>query len=398
MALRPAVIPHMEGINVKRNTQFVSGRTGRAVALSAAALTLSVAACTGNGGTSGNGGSETSAGEGTSGDGAAEELQGEIAGAGSSAQGAAMQAWIAGFTSVAPDATISYDPIGSGGGREQFIAGGTDFGGSDAYLDGAEVEAAQETCGGDFVEFAAYISPIAVAYNLPGVESLNLSASLIAQIFDGKITSWNDPAIAELNEDADLPDTSITAVHRSDESGTTENFLDYLAKAAPDDWPYEVDGNWPAEGGEAAPQTQGVAAALNGGEGTIGYIDASQVGELGVAAVQVGENFIEYSPEAAAAVVDAAETVADRPEYSYAIDLPRDTTEEGVYPIVLVSYQLACLEYDDQEKADLVKGFFSYVVSEEGQQASAENAGSAPISDALRDRAQEAIDAIAASG
>ena len=354
------------------------------------ALSLVLAACGDSGETA-----DENGGSGTSEEGAP---SGDIAGAGSSAQGAAMQAWIAGYTEVAPDATVSYDPIGSGGGREQFTTGGTDFGGSDAYLDEEEIAAAEETCGTGFIEFPAYISPIAVAYNLPGVESLNLSASLIAQIFDGQITSWDDPAIAELNDGVELPSTAITAVHRSDESGTTENFVDYLAKAAPEDWPYEVSGEWPAEGGEAAPQTQGMASALNAGEGTIGYIDASQAGDLGVAAVQVGEDFVEYSPEAAAAVVDAAEVVEGRPETSFAIDLPRDTEEAGVYPIVLVSYQLACLEYEDQETADLVKGFFSHVISEEGQEASATNAGSAPISDTLRDRAQEAIDSITAAG
>lgn len=357
---------------------------GAAAAISASVLTLGLAAC---------GGDDTSSASGEAGD-----LSGDIAGAGSSAQGAAMQAWIAGFTEVAPDVTVTYDPVGSGGGREQFTAGGVSFAGSDAYLsdEDGEVAAAQETCGGEFIEFPAYISPIAIAYNLPGVDTLNLSASVIAQIFDTKITSWDDPAIAELNPDADLPSTAITPVHRSDESGTTENFVDYLAQAAPEDWPYEVDGNWPAEGGEAANQTQGVAAALNGGEGAIGYIDASQAGDLGVAAVQVGEEFVDYSPEAAAAVVDAAEVVEGRGELSNAIDLPRDTAEEGVYPVVLVSYQLACQTYDDQATADNVKAFFEYVISEEGQQLAAENAGSAPISDQLRETAQAALDTISA--
>lgn len=342
------------------------------------ALSLALSACGGD--------SEGSTGEG--------DLSGEIAGAGSSAQGAAMNAWIAGYTEVQPDVTVSYDPIGSGGGREQFTAGATDFGGSDAYLDEDEVAAAQEVCGGDFIEFAAYISPIAVAFNVPGVESLNLSASVIAQIFDEQITNWSDPAIAELNDGVELPDLDITAVHRSDESGTTENFVDYLAKAAPDDWSYEVSGDWPAPGGQAAAQTQGVAQALAAGEGSVGYIDASQTGDLGVAAVQVGEEFVEYTPEASAAAVDAAETVADRPEFSYAIDLPRDTTEAGVYPVVLVSYQLACATYEDAETAEMVKDFFTYIVSEEGQQIAAENAGSAPISDSYRDRALEAIETI----
>lgn len=361
----------------------------RLAALPAAVmLTLGVAAC----GDDGDNGSESGNGSDTS-------VSGDLAGAGASSQGAAMEAWIAGFTSVAPDATVTYDPIGSGGGREQFTSGGSDFAGSDAYLDEEEVAAALETCGEQgFIEFPGYISPIAVAYNLPGVETLNLSPSAIAQIFDNKITKWNDPALAELNPDAALPDLAITAVHRSDESGTTENFVDYLAKAAPADWPYEVSGDWPTTGGEAAAQTQGVAAALRGGEGTIGYIDASQATDLGVAAVQVGEDFVEYSAEAAAAVVDAAETVAGRPEFSFAIDLPRDTAEAGVYPIVLVSYQLACVNYDSQEKVDLVKAFFNHVISEEGQQAAAENAGSAPISATLRSQAQQAIDAITVAG
>ncbi|WBB97553.1 MULTISPECIES: phosphate ABC transporter substrate-binding protein PstS [unclassified Solwaraspora] len=361
----------------------------RLAALPAAVmLTLGVAAC----GDDGDNGSESGNGSDTS-------VSGNLAGAGASSQGAAMEAWIAGFTSVAPDATVTYDPIGSGGGREQFTSGGTQFGGTDAYLDEEEIAAALETCGEQgFIEFPGYISPIAVAYNLPGVETLNLSPSVMARIFDVKITNWNDPAIAELNPDAALPDLAITTVHRSDESGTTENFVDYLAKAAPADWPYEVDGNWPAAGGEAAPQNQGVAAALRGGEGTIGYIDASLAGDLGVAAVQVGEDFVEYSAEAAAAVVDAAETVPGRPEFSFAIDLPRDTAEAGVYPIVLVSYQLACVTYDSQETVDLVKAFYSYVISEEGQQAAAENAGSAPISDELRSQAQSALDAITVAG
>lgn len=325
-------------------------------------------------------------------------VSGDLAGAGSSAQGSAMEAWIAGFSEVAPDASVTYDPIGSGGGREQFTSGGVQFAGSDAYLDDEEIAAAEETCGPNgFIEFPGYISPIAVAYNLPGVEGLKLTPSVIARIFDGKITMWNDPAIVELNEGVGLPGTAITPVHRSDESGTTENFVDYLSKAAPADWPHEVSGDWPVQGGEAAAQTQGVAAALRGGEGTIGYLDASQAGDLGVVAVGVGDEFVEYSPEAAAAVVDAAEVVSGRSEHSFAVDLPRDTTEAGVYPVVLVSYQLACANYDSQEQADLVKAFLGYVISEKGQQAAAENAGSAPISDELRGRAQGAIDAITAS-
>jgi phosphate transport system substrate-binding protein len=354
-------------------------------------LALGMAAC---GGDDGDSGANTGTGDTT-------EVSGNLAGAGASSQGAAMEAWIAGFNTAAPDATVTYDPVGSGGGREQFTSGGVQFAGSDAYLKPEEVTAANATCGPNgFLEMPVYVSPIAVAYNLPGVSELKLSPSVIAQIFNQKITKWNDPKIAELNQGAQLPDLNITAVHRSDESGTTDNFTDYLSQAAKADWPHEADGEWPGDikGGEAAAQTQGVAAALKGGEGTIGYLDASQAGDLGVASVQVGTNFVKFSPEAAAAVIDAATKVEGRPEHSYAIDIPRDTTAEGVYPIVLVSYILACAQYENQAQVDLVKAFLSYVVSEDGQKAAAENAGSAPISAEQRTQDQGAIDSISVKG
>jgi phosphate transport system substrate-binding protein len=350
-------------------------------------LALGMAACGGDDGDSGaNGGTSDST-----------EVSGNLAGAGASSQGAAMEAWIAGFSTTAPDATVTYDPAGSGAGREQFISGGVQFAGSDAYLKDDEITGANATCGANgFLEMPVYVSPIAVAYNLPGVADLKLSPSVIAQIFNQKITKWNDPKIAELNQGVTLPTGNITAIHRSDDSGTTDNFTDYLSKAAKADWPYEADGEWPAEikGGEAAAQTQGVAAALKGGEGTIGYIDASQTADLGTASIQVGTNFVKYSPEAASAVVDAATKVEGRPEHSYAIDIPRDTTAEGVYPIVLVSYILACAQYADQAQVDLVKAWLSYITSDEGQKAAAENAGSAPISADQRSQDETAINSI----
>lgn len=323
-------------------------------------------------------------------------LSGTLAGAGASSQAAAMEAWVAGFNADNPDATVNYDPIGSGGGREQFVEGGTDFGGSDAYLDEEELPAAQKRCGGDVVEVPLYLSPIAVAFNLEGVDELNLGPAEIAGIFAQKITKWNDPAIAKINPDVDLPSTKITPVNRSDESGTTENFVEYLAATAPEVWTYEVSGVWPVKGGEAAQGTSGVVGAVEGGNGTIGYADASQVGDLSVAKVGVGEEFVAYSPEASAAVLEVSERVEGRGESSFAYDLARDTTESGTYPIVLVSYALACSTYDSQEKADLVKAFLSYLASEEGQQAAAESAGSAPISDALRDQITPAIEGISA--
>ena len=321
------------------------------------------------------------------------KLSGTLSGAGASSQAAAMEAWIAEFTDKYPDVTINYEPAGSGAGREQFGAGAVRFAGSDAALDSEELTKAKSVCG-DVVQVPLYVSPIAVAFNLDGVEELNLKPETVAEIFDQKITNWNDEAIAADNPDADLPDLEITPVNRSDESGTTENFAEYLKAAAPDAWSHEVSGDWPVSGGEAAQGTSGVISAITGGEGTIGYADASQASELGIVKVGVGEEFVGPSPDAAAQILGASERIADQGEYSFAYELDRATEEAGTYPVVLVSYSLACTEYSSQADADLVKAFLTFIASDEGQRIAQEAAGSAPLSEEQRNEFQTAIDTI----
>lgn len=360
------------------------------------ALALTLAACGSDNATGENTATETGGTEETS---EAPALSGELVGAGASSQESAMNAWIAEFQGANPDVTVSYDPVGSGGGRTQFIDGGTDFAGSDSYLKDDDLAGAAARCGEDgIIELPIYISPIAVIYNLPSVDAqLQMSAATIAKVFNGDITMWNDPAIAAENEGVELPDLAITPVHRSDESGTTDNFTDYLEKASGGAWPHEASGDWPVEGGQSGEGTSGLVALVEGAEGTIGYADASKAGNLGTVAVKVGEEYVPYSAEAAAAVVDASTAVEGRGQYDFAIDLARDTDASGAYPIVLVSYEIACTTYEDAAKADLVKAFLSYVVSAEGQEVAAAAAGNAPISDALRDKATAAIEAISAS-
>ncbi|MCP2637567.1 phosphate ABC transporter substrate-binding protein PstS [Microbacterium sp. HD4P20] len=327
------------------------------------------------------------------------DLSGEISGGGSSAQEVAVQAWTAGFQTANPDVTITYDPSGSGAGRESFQAGAFPFAGSDRAFTVEEIEAGPfEGCveGSGIVELPTYISPIAVIFNIEGVDTLNLDPATIAGLFAGTITNWNDPAIAALNPDVTLPDLAVTPVHRADDSGTTENFTDYLFQAAPDVWTSEPDGVWPLSTGEAAQGTSGVVSAVAGGEGTIGYADASRATEEGLStvAVQVGDEFVEYSPEAAAAIVDASPFEEGRGDADLAIELNRTSDEAGVYPIVLISYMIACQEYADAAVAPLVKGYLQYVASPEGQDEAAAAAGSAPISDTLREQVNAAIDTI----
>lgn len=332
---------------------------------------------------------------------AAGSVSGTLVGAGASSQAAAMQGWQAGFQAAYPDVTVEYDAIGSGGGRETFLSGGSDFAGSDAYLKDDEYAASVERCAGDqgAVNLPHYISPIAVAYNLPSIEgtTLQLSPATLAGIFANTITTWDDPAIAADNPGVDLPDLAVNPVHRSDESGTTENFTDYLAAVAPDVWTFGAIEAWDADGpggGEGADGTSGVVAATTAGEGSVGYADASQIGSLPAAAIMVGDAYVEYSPEAAAKIVDVSERVAGRSASDFAFDLTRDTSAEGVYPIALVSYHIVCLQYDDQETVDLVKAFMTWVGSEEGQAASQASAGSAPISAEIRTQLLAVIDSI----
>lgn len=327
-------------------------------------------------------------------------LSGTLVGAGSSAVGAAQTAWIAEFQMQNPDVTVTYDPTGSGAGRETFQGGGSDFAGTDRAFNDEEVAAGGfQACAPDsgIVQLPLYISPIAVIFQLEGIDSLNMTADVIAGIFAEQITTWNDPAIAELNEGVELPDLAITPVHRSDDSGTTENFTDYLAQAAPSVWTFEADGVWPLDSGEAAQGTSGVVDAVTNGTGTIGYADASRAGDLGTVSVGVGDEFVPFSPEAAAAIVDASPFVEGRADFDLSIELDRDSSATGVYPIVLVAYLVGCETYTDAAQAELVKAYFTYMASPEGQAAAQEGAGSAPISDALFERVTAAIEVIGAA-
>ncbi len=322
-------------------------------------------------------------------------LSGELNGSGSSAQESAMEAWRAGFQNANPGVTVNYDPIGSGGGRTAFLEGGVLFAGTDSALSAEELTQAKDRCfGTDAIDLPVYVSPIAVVFNLEGVDSLNLSAATIANIFSGTITTWNDPAIVAENPDAQLPATAITPVHRSDESGTTKNFTDYLAKASAGAWTYEASGEWPIEGGESGAQTSGLIQTVQGGDGTIGYADASKAGDLSVVSIKVGESYEAPSEEGAAKVLDLSPRDEERADGDIVIKIDRATTEAGAYPLILVSYLTVCSGYDNADDVDLVKSFVGYIASEEGQQAAMSAAGSAPISDALRTDVKAAIDSI----
>nr|WP_138275735.1 phosphate ABC transporter substrate-binding protein PstS [Rhodoluna limnophila] len=325
-----------------------------------------------------------------------DSLSGTLNGAGSSAMGSAQEAWIAAFQTANGAVTINYDPTGSGAGRESFISGAVNFAGSDSYLKDEELALTFAACapGTTPFEVPVYISPIAVIFNVEGVTDLNLDAATIAGIFKGDITKWNDAAIVALNPEANLPAANITAVHRSDDSGTTKNFSDYLSKTAESIWDGEVSDVFPYQSGEGAKGTSGVVDAVTNGTNTIGYADASKAGSLSIAKLKVGEEFVALSNESAAAIVDASPAVEGRDATDLAIKIDRATTAAGAYPLVLVSYLIGCNEYADPAVGALVKAYASYLVSTDGQAHAATSAGSAPLSAALTAKVTAVVSAI----
>lgn len=373
--------------------------------LAAASLALVLASC----GSSVAGGGETASGAATdstegadTGSGSADtpgDLSGNLAGAGASSQAKAQEGWIAGFTEANQGVTVSYDPVGSGGGRKQFISGGVLFAGTDSPFKEEELTEATPRClGGDVVELPVYISPTAVVYNVPdtGVDHLQLSPENLAKIFRGEIKSWDDAAIAAENPDATLPATAITVVNRSDDSGTTENFTEYLSETAPGVWTDEPSDAWPLPSQQSGDGTSGMITTVASAVGAIGYADASQAGELGTVAVKVGEEYVPFSAAAAAKAVDSSPLTDDATDLRITFHLDRTTTEAGAYPLVLISYLTACDTYDNASDAANVAAYFGYIASEAGQERSAQAAGTAPISADLRTKVEAAIATISA--
>lgn len=363
-------------------------RTLVAPGAAALALGLSLTACA-----AGNENNGTASGASSSG---GTSFSGTLNGAGSTAQQSAQGVWTAAFQSAHSGVTINYDAVGSGAGQDQFLSGSVPFAGSDSYLQADQLAASKKVCGGkEAFDLPDYVSPIAIAFHLKGVTKLNLSPNTAAGIFAGKITKWNDPAIKADNPGAKLPGTTITPVHRSDDSGTTDNFTDYLHQAAPTVWTNDHSQTWPYKSGEGGDGTSGVIAAIQAGNGTIGYADYSQVGSLSAASVKVGSGWVAPTADAAAKALADSKPVPGRSAGDLAMAINRTTTVSGAYPILLVSYLIACPTYTDANTAALVKAYLSYIVSVAGQNAAAAQVHSAPMPRALQSNVASQIAAIA---
>ena len=353
------------------------------IALTAA---FALAAC-GSDNTGSAGGAQASAA-------AANCVSGSLTAQGSTAQKNAMDEWIKNYQGQCSGAQINYQGTGSGAGVQAFIGGTADFAGSDSYLkpDSEQTQADTKCPGGAALNLPMVVGPIAVVVNLDGVDSLQLDAPTLAKIFAGKITKWNDPAISGQNSGAKLPSSAIQTVHRSDESGTTDNFTKYLSKTAASDWTFDHAKAWKAPGGTGAKGSDGVASAVKSTPGTIAYVEYSfaQNSDLTMAKVKNGAGeYTELTGESAGRTIAGAKVVGTGD--NLAMDIDYATTQAGAYPIVLVTYEIACSK--GSPKAAAVKGFLTYT-SSTGGQAVLGDLGYAPLPEQVRAKVAAAVASI----
>ena len=307
--------------------------------------------------------------------------KGQLLAAGSSAQKNAMDLWVKNFQAACSGVEVNYQAIGSGGGITKFNQGQVALAGSDSALKDEEVTESQKICkGGKGVNLPMVGGPIAIGYKLNGVDNLVLDASTIAKIFDTKITKWNDEAIAKLNPGVKLPDTTIQAFHRSDESGTTQNLGKYLSTAAAADWKHDPKSkSWPAPGGQAANGSSGVATAVKDAEGSIGYFELSYATANKISTVKVNTGAaapVEATTENASKAIAAAKVKGTGSDLALSLDYA--TKADGAYPLILVTYEIACDKGNKAETLATLKAFLNYTASEEGQKVLSE-AGYAPL-------------------
>ncbi|WP_225098097.1 phosphate ABC transporter substrate-binding protein PstS [Streptomyces sp. CoH27] len=347
-------------------------RTNRLRAVSLGAIAVSSAlALTACGSDNTSTGSTASGGPSTSTNASAikcDGAKGQLLSDGSSAQKNAIQAWVKNF-SQACGVQINYKAGGSGAGVTAFTQGQIPWAGSDSALKPDAVAASKKVCssGGQGIDLPMLGGPIAVGYNLNGVDNLVLDAPTIAKIFDGKITNWNDPAIAALNKGAKLPDLKIQAFHRSDDSGTTDNFTKYLKAATPENWKYSGGKTWQAQGGQSAAQSSGVAQQVKQTNGAIGYFELSYVGDgIKAASVNTGASApVAPSSDSATKAIADAKVVGTGQDLS--LKLNYNTKADGAYPITLVTYEIVCDKGNKPDTLPTVKSFLNYIASEDGQ-------------------------------
>jgi phosphate transport system substrate-binding protein len=338
-------------------------------AAAAVALTGMMSACgsdnnTSTGKTSGASGSATASGNGS----AKVACGGKKAlkASGSSAQANAMTRFVTAYESACSGYTLNYTSSGSGAGVSEFIGGQTDFGGSDSPLNAGkgEPDKAAQRCGGNPAwNLPTVFGPIAITYNVPGLDGLVLDGPTAAKVFNGTVKTWDAPEIKALNSSATLPGDPINVIFRSDESGTTDNFQKYLDAASDGAWGKGAGKTFNGGVGEGAKGNEGTSAAIKGTPGSITYNEWSYAKSQSLSMAKIvtsaGPDPVELSADSAGKAIDAVKIKGQ------GNDLVLDTssfykpTQAGSYPIMLGTYEIVCSKYPQGDVAPAVKAFLT---------------------------------------
>jgi phosphate transport system substrate-binding protein len=318
-----------------------------------------------------------------------------LTGSGSTAQANAMTWFVNAYEEACSGQTVEYTANGSGAGVREFIGDQTDFAGTDSPLTDAEAAQAKERCGGaDAWHMPVVFGPVAITFNLANVDTLALDAPTLARIFNGEITRWDDPAISRLNQS--MPSQPITVVYRSDESGTTEAFQQYLEAASDGAWGKGAGRTWNGGVGEGGVGNEGTSKAVNNTDGAIGYNELSFAQEQNLLWANIvtpaDRDPVRISAES------VGKTIVEATESAQGNDLVLDTssfykpTEAGAYPIVLATYEVVCSKYPEAETGQAVKAFLQATIGP-GQDRLASR-GYVPLPSEFHSKVSTAVNAI----
>lgn len=294
-----------------------------------------------------------------------------------------------------PGKTVGYNATGSGAGVDQFVAGQVDFAGSSSALTDDQRRGAEQRCSNNAVwHLPLVFGAVALVYNLgDGIHDLVMNASVLADVFQGRITRWNDPAIVALNGTATMPDLAITPIFRSDSSGTTDNFQAYLSAAAPDHWRDGAGTEFHGGAGEGVAKSSGVVQAVRVTPGAIGYVEVSPTFGSGLpfARIDSGSGAVALDNSSIGRVISAAKVGAG---HDLVIDLGSiyASKDAGTYPLIMATYEVICSKGYDPDTQTALKSFLASAVTQ--GQANLANIGFVPLPNDLGKRVQSAIAAV----
>ncbi|RFD25240.1 phosphate ABC transporter substrate-binding protein PstS [Mycobacterium uberis] len=319
--------------------------------------------------------------------------------AGSTAQENAIEQFVYAYVRACPGYTLDYNANGSSSGVTEFINNETDLAGSDIPLDPStgQTENAAARCGSPAWDLPTVFGPIAVTYHINGVASLKLDGPTTAKIFNGSITTWDNPAITALNAGTLLPSIPIHVIFRSDKSGTTYNFQQYLDAASNGAWGKGVGETFNGGVGVGAAGNNGTSGALENIDGSITYNEWSFAVGKQLDMVQI---ITSAGPDPVSITIDSVgKTIAGARIVGQGNDLVLDTssfykpTQPGAYPIVLATYEVVCSTYPDSATGTAVKAFMEAAIG--AGQDGLEQYGSIPLPSSFQSKLAAAVNAIA---